>query len=315
MSTSDSPSKPNMSAPRFTQIPSFLRAPISRDYENLDIGLVGIPFDGALSNRAGARHGPREVRNASTMMRTTHHVTNVNPHENARVADVGDVDFNYLFDIQKTHDEIEAFIKEMHIEGVMPLSVGGDHSVSLPILRVLGADRPVALIHIDAHTDTWDEFQGSKFNHGSPFRRAVEEGLIDPKKTIQIGIRGAQNTPEGWEYSQQAGMRVVFIEELNRIGIDAVIKMARDLIGDTPMYFTFDVDALDPVYAPGTGTPEIGGLTTTDALDLIRGFRGMNYVGGDVVEVSPPYDVAQLTTMAAATIMYEILCNMSESVA
>jgi guanidinopropionase len=315
MSTSDSPSKPNMSAPRFTQIPSFLRAPISRDYKNLDIGLVGIPFDGALSNRAGARHGPREVRNASTMMRTTHHVTNVNPHENARVADVGDVDFNYLFDIQKTHDEIEAFIKEMHIEGVMPLSVGGDHSVSLPILRVLGADRPVALIHIDAHTDTWDEFQGSKFNHGSPFRRAVEEGLIDPKKTIQIGIRGAQNTPEGWEYSQQAGMRVVFIEELNRIGIDAVIKMARDLIGDTPMYFTFDVDALDPVYAPGTGTPEIGGLTTTDALDLIRGFRGMNYVGGDVVEVSPPYDVAQLTTMAAATIMYEILCNMSESVA
>ena len=314
MSTSDSPSKPNMSAPRFTQIPSFLRAPISRDYKNLDIGLVGIPFDGALSNRAGARHGPREVRNASTMMRTTHHVTNVNPHENARVADVGDVDFNYLFDIQKTHDEIEAFIKEMHIEGVMPLSVGGDHSVSLPILRVLGADRPVALIHIDAHTDTWDEFQGSKFNHGSPFRRAVEEGLIDPKKTIQIGIRGAQNTPEGWEYSQQAGMRVVFIEELNRIGIDAVIKMARDLIGDTPMYFTFDVDALDPVYAPGTGTPEIGGLTTTDALDLIRGFRGMNYVGGDVVEVSPPYDVAQLTTMAAATIMYEILCNMSESV-
>ena len=315
MSTSDSPSKPNMSAPRFTQIPSFLRTPISRDYKNLDIGLVGIPFDGALSNRAGARHGPREVRNASTMMRTTHHVTNVNPHENARVADVGDVDFNYLFDIQKTHDEIEAFIKEMHIEGVMPLSVGGDHSVSLPILRVLGADRPVALIHIDAHTDTWDEFQGSKFNHGSPFRRAVEEGLIDPKKTIQIGIRGAQNTPEGWEYSQQAGMRVVFIEELNRIGIDAVIKMARDLIGDTPMYFTFDVDALDPVYAPGTGTPEIGGLTTTDALDLIRGFRGMNYVGGDVVEVSPPYDVAQLTTMAAATIMYEILCNMSESVA
>ena len=315
MSTSASPSKPNMSAPRFTQIPSFLRAPISRDYKNLDIGLVGIPFDGALSNRAGARHGPREVRNASTMMRTTHHVTNVNPHENARVADVGDVDFNYLFDIQKTHDEIEAFIKEMHIEGVMPLSVGGDHSVSLPILRVLGADRPVALIHIDAHTDTWDEFQGSKFNHGSPFRRAVEEGLIDPKKTIQIGIRGAQNTPEGWEYSQQAGMRVVFIEELNRIGIDAVIKMARDLIGDTPMYFTFDVDALDPVYAPGTGTPEIGGLTTTDALDLIRGFRGMNYVGGDVVEVSPPYDVAQLTTMAAATIMYEILCNMSESVA
>lgn len=313
MSNSDFPSKPNMMAPRFTQIPSFLRAPMSRDYKNLDIGMVGIPFDGALTNRAGARHGPREVRNASSLMRTTHHVTNVNPHEIARIADVGDIDFHHLFDIKKTHDEIEAFIQEMHDEGVMPLSVGGDHSVSLPILRVLAAERPVALIHIDAHTDTWDEFQGSKFNHGSPFRRAVEEGLIDPKKTIQIGIRGAQSSPEGWEYSKQSGMRVVFIEELNQIGIDAVIKEARELIGDMPMYFTFDVDALDPVYAPGTGTPEVGGMTTAEALQLIRGFRGMNYIGGDVVEVSPPYDYAQLTTMAAATIMYEMLCNMSES--
>lgn len=306
------PNTPNMIAPRYTQIPSFLRAPMSRDFENLDIGIVGIAYDGALSNRAGARHGPREVRNASSLMRTTHHVTKVNPYANARIADVGDVDFNSVFDIEKTHAEITAFIKQMTDANVVPLSVGGDHSISLPILRSVAASGPVALIHIDAHTDTWDQFQGSKFNHGSPFRRATEEGLIDPTKTIQIGIRGAQNSPEGWEYSEKHGMRVMFIEEVQKVGIDEVIKEARALVGDMPVYLTFDIDSLDPVYAPGTGTPEIGGLTTSEAMTLIRGLRGLNYVGADVVEVSPPFDVGGLTSLTAATIMYEILCNMSE---
>lgn len=312
MTDKNFPNTPNMMAPRYTQIPSFLRAPMSRDFENLDIGIVGIAYDGALSNRAGARHGPREVRNASSLMRTTHHVTKVNPYANARIADVGDVDFNSVFDIEKTHAEITAFIKQMTDANVVPLSVGGDHSISLPILRSVAASGPVALIHIDAHTDTWDQFQGSKFNHGSPFRRATEEGLIDPTKTIQIGIRGAQNSPEGWEYSEKHGMRVMFIEEVQKVGIDEVIKEARALVGDMPVYLTFDIDSLDPVYAPGTGTPEIGGLTTSEAMTLIRGLRGLNYVGADVVEVSPPFDVGGLTSLTAATIMYEILCNMSE---
>ena len=312
MTDKNFPNTPNMMAPRYTQIPSFLRAPMSRDFENLDIGIVGIAYDGALSNRAGARHGPREVRNASSLMRTTHHVTKVNPYANARIADVGDVDFNSVFDIEKTHAEITAFIKQMTDANVVPLSVGGDHSISLPILRSVAASGPVALIHIDAHTDTWDQFQGSKFNHGSPFRRATEEGLIDPTKTIQIGIRGAQNSPEGWEYSEKHGMRVMFIEEVQKVGIDEVIKEARALVGDMPVYLTFDIDSLDPVYAPGTGTPEIGGLTTSESMTLIRGLRGLNYVGADVVEVSPPFDVGGLTSLTAATIMYEILCNMSE---
>ncbi|WP_293447847.1 agmatinase [Planktotalea sp.] len=251
---------------------------MSRDYQNLDIVIVGIPYDGALTNRAGARHGTREVRNALSMMRTTHHVTKVNPYENARIADVGDIDFNSVFDIEKTHAEISSFIKQMTDANVMPLSVGGDHSISLPILRSVAKNGPVALIHIDAHTDIWDQFQGSKFNHGSPFRRATEEGLIDPTKTIQIGIRGAQNLPEGWEYSENHGMRVMFIEEVQNVGIEAVVQEARLFVGDMPVYLTFDIDSLDPVYAPGTGTPEIGGLTTPEALALIRGLRGLNYV-------------------------------------
>lgn len=312
MSDPKYPDTPDMTAPRYTQIPSFLRAPMSRDFENLDIGMVGIAYDGALTNRAGARHGPREVRNASSMMRTTHHVTKVNPYENARIADVGDIPFNAVFDIEKTHTEISEFIKLMTDANVIPLSVGGDHSISLPILRSVAANGPVALIHVDAHTDTWDQFQGSKFNHGSPFRRATEEGLIDPKKTIQIGIRGAQNSPEGWEYSEKTGMRVMFIEEVQHRGIAAVAQEARSLIGNMPVYLTFDIDSLDPVYAPGTGTPEIGGLTTSEAMALIRGLRGLNYVGADVVEVSPPFDVGGLTSLTAATVMYEILCNLSE---
>lgn len=315
MSNPKFPGTPNMIAPRYSQIPSFLRATMSRDYQNLDIGIVGIPYDGALTNRAGARHGPREVRNASSMMRTTHHVTKVNPYENARIADVGDIEFNSVFDIEKTHAEISLFIKQMTDANVMPLSVGGDHSISLPILRSVAKNGPVALIHIDAHTDTWDQFQGSKFNHGSPFRRATEEGLIDPTKTIQIGIRGAQNSPEGWEYSENHGMRVMFIEEVQNIGIEAVVQEARALVGDMPVYLTFDIDSLDPVYAPGTGTPEIGGLSTPEALALIRGLRGLNYVGADVVEVSPPFDLGGLTSLTAATVLYEILCNLSEIVA
>jgi len=309
------PAIPDMFAPRYTQIATFMRTPLAQSLSDIDIGLVGIPYDGALTNRPGARHGPREVRNQSSLMRAINHVTRTNPYELCRVADVGDVNFTQVFDIEATHGEISEFIDQMVANQVLPLAVGGDHSVSLPVLRSLAKNGPVAMIHIDAHTDTWDSFQGSKFNHGAPFRRAVEENLIDPTRTIQIGIRGAQNISDGWDYSRDCGMRVIFIEEFLRSSVESVAQEARQLVGDMPVYLTFDIDSLDPVYAPGTGTPEIGGLNSHQALELVRGLRGLNYIGADLVEVSPPFDSSGITALTAATILYEILCNLAECLA
>jgi len=306
-----SPKTPDMTAPRYSGLATFMRAPIAETLENLDIAMLGIPYDGALTNRPGARHGPREVRNQSSLMRSINHATRIDPYALCSVADVGDVAFTSAFDIEASHLQIEEFVAEITQAGVLPLSCGGDHSVSLPILRAL-AKEPVALLHIDAHTDTWDSFQGSKFNHGAPFRRAHEEGLIDPKKTVQIGIRGAQNVSEGWDYSQSSGMRVMFIEEVREKGVPAIVEEARTVLGNGPVYLTFDIDSIDPAFAPGTGTPEIAGLTTAEALDLIRGFRHLDYVGADVVEVSPPFDVGGITSLTAATVMYEILCVLAE---
>ena len=295
------------------EIATFMRMPLAQNLDDADIGIFGVPYDGALTNRPGARHGPRAIRDQSSLIRAINHATRVNPFELARVRDLGDVPFSQLFDIEATHAEIAAFAGSVVAAGVLPLAIGGDHSVSLPLLRA-AAKEPVALIHIDAHTDTWDSFQGSKFNHGAPFRRAVEEGLIDPSKTIQIGIRGTQNISEGWDYSAASGMRVVFCEEVHERGPAALAEEARALVGNHPVYLTFDIDSLDPAYAPGTGTPEIGGLTTAQAQALLRGLRGLNYVGADLVEVSPPFDSAGLTAMAGAGLAYEILCLLAEKV-
>jgi guanidinopropionase len=196
--------------------------------------------------------------------------------------------------------------------GKLALTAGGDHSITYPIFQALAPREPIALVHIDAHTDTWDSFKGSKFTHGAPFRRAVEAGLLDPKRTIQIGIRGAQNSDEGWRYSLDHGMRVVFIEEFDELGPAAVAAEARRIVGDTPVYLSLDVDGLDPVFTPGTGTPEVGGLTTRETQALLRGLDGLNWVGGDVVEVSPPYDPSGNTALVAATLMYEILCLLAK---
>ena len=313
MSDYVSPGTPDMSAPRYSGLATFMRAPIAQTLEKIDIGMVGIPYDGALTNRPGARHGPREVRNQSSLMRAINHATRINPYLLCQVADVGDIPFESAFDIEKAHTEIFNFISAMVKADIIPLSCGGDHSVSLPILRAV-AKQPLALIHIDAHTDTWDSFQGSKFNHGAPFRRAHEEGLIDATKTVQIGIRGAQNISEGWDYSKSAGMRVMFVEEVQERGVDEIIKEARCIVGDTPVYLSFDIDSLDPAFAPGTGTPEIAGLTTSEAIALIRGFRNLNFVGADIVEVSPPFDSGGLTSMTGATVMYELLCVLAEAI-
>ncbi len=302
-----------MTAPRYSEIATFMRAPFTRDPTGIDIGLIGVPFDGGVTNRPGARHGPREMRNQSSLMRAIHHVSRVNPYELCTVADLGDVPFPRIYDLKGTLDDIAGFYRGLHAAGVAPLSAGGDHSITLPIFQAIAAERPVGMVHIDAHTDTWDEFLGSKFTHGAPFRRAVEEGLLDPKRTVQIGIRGAQNSDEGWTFSLETGMRVIFMEEFTELGVEAVIAEARRVVGDGPTYVSFDVDGLDPVYAPGTGTPEVGGLTTIEAQVLLRGLRGLDLVGGDVVEVAPPFDPSGNTALVGATMMYEILCLLAES--
>ena len=302
-----------MKQARFTGIPTFMRTPLVTDLSDLDIALVGIPYDGAVTNRPGARHGPQAIRAASTLMRSIHNVHKFSPYDLCRIGDIGDIELSRMYEHEHVVREIELQYQRLVEADVMPLSAGGDHSVTYPILKALGAKGPVALIHIDAHTDTWDEFSGSKFMHGTPFRRACEDGLIDPNRTIQIGIRGAQETSEGWDYSLEQGMRVVFMEEFTALGVKQVIDEARRLVGDHPTYISFDVDGLDPVYAPGTGTPEIGGLTTIEAMELLRGLRGLNLIGGDVVEVAPPFDPSGNTALVGATLMYEILCLLAEA--
>ncbi|SVB62762.1 uncharacterized protein METZ01_LOCUS215616 [marine metagenome] len=304
----------SMKDPRYMGIPTFMRTPYQIDPRGLDIALIGVPYDGGVTNRAGARHGPRDIRDKSSMMRSIHHVTKVNPYDLCSIADIGDVPFQEVFRHEKAVEDIEIFYRKIVEAKVIPLSAGGDHSITYPILKAIAKDQPVGLIHIDAHTDTWDEFQGSKFMHGTPFRRAHEDGLIDASRTIQIGIRGAQNTSEGWDYSLEQGMRVVFMEEFTKLGVDAVIHEALEVAVSGPTYLSFDVDGLDPVYTPGTGTPEIGGITTIEAQALLRGLRGLDFIGGDVVEVAPPFDPSGNTSLVGATLMYEILCLLAESV-
>lgn len=302
-----------MLAPRYMNIPSFMRAPVVDNPSEVDIALIGVPYDNAVTNRPGARHGPREVRNASTMMRTIHHVSRINPYEHARIGDLGDVPLPHLFDDAGVVGDIESFYRKVAAAGTTPLSIGGDHSITFPILKALGAEKLLGLVHIDAHTDTWDQFLNTKFSHGAPFRRAVEAGVLDPKRTIQIGIRGAQNADEGWRYAQEMGMRVVFIEELNERGCVTILDEVHRVVGDQPAYVTFDIDSLDPAFAPGTGTPEFGGLTPIQAQTLVRGLDGLNLIGADVVEVSPPFDHAGITALAGATMAYELLCILARA--
>ena len=298
--------------PRFTEIPTFMLAPIANLAET-DIALIGVPCDLGVTNRAGARHGPREIRNQSSLMRSFNMSTRINPYDLAKIADVGDVPIDNLFNLDEAIKEIEAFYTSVGAQGVIPLSAGGDHSITYPILKGLKKDEPFALIHVDAHTDTWAEFYGSKFHHGAPFRLATDEGIIDPTKTIQIGIRGGQNNLDGLNYSYDSGMRVVEMDEFTDLGVEAVIAEARKVVGDAPTYITFDVDGIDPVFTPGTGTPEVGGLTTVEALRLLRGLRGLNLIGGDVVEVAPPFDQTGNTALVGASMMFEILCLLAES--
>ncbi|MBT7663645.1 MAG: agmatinase, partial [Rhodospirillaceae bacterium] len=265
------------------------------------------------TNRPGARHGPREIRNQSSLIRRINQATGVCPYDLCQVADLGDAWIEKPYELEGALDEIAAFFGDVHDRGITPLSAGGDHSVTLPILRAVARDRPLGLVHFDAHCDTGDDYLGSKFHHGAPFRRAVEEGLLDPKRCIQIGIRGSLNDMDLWSFSHDQGMRVIYIEEFYELGVKGVIAEAQRVVGTGPAYLSFDVDGLDPVYAPGTGTPEVGGFSTLEAQLMLRGLAGLNFVGGDVVEVSPPFDPSGNTALVGATMMFEILCLLAQS--
>jgi guanidinopropionase len=302
-----------MKEPRYAELATFMRAPMAANLDNLDIGLIGVPTDLGVTNRPGARHGPREIRNSSSLMRAFNLGLRMNPYDLCRIADIGDVRFASRYDLKSQVDDIAVFYRAVHDAGVLPVTAGGDHFITYPIFKGIAADRPVGMIHIDAHTDTWGEVFGSKFTHAAPFRLAVEDGLLDPKRTIQIGIRGGQNQMDGIHFSESSGMRVVFMEEFAKRGVDYIIEEARRVVGDGPTYISFDVDGLDPVYTPGTGTPEIGGISTVDAQRLLHGLRGLNLVGGDVVEVAPPYDQTGNTALVGASLMFEILCLVADS--
>ena len=304
--------------PRFAGIATFMRLrhlALEQAAGSIDIGFVGVPWDGGTTNRPGARHGPRALREASTMMRQVHHATRVAPYELCRCADLGDVSVNPI-DVADTLARVERFYDAVAAAGITPISAGGDHLVSLPILHALGRARPLGMVHFDAHSDTWDRYFGdSRYTHGTPFRRAVEDGVLDPRRAVQIGIRGAMNDAEEKDWALDQGFRMIEIEEFHDLGPKGVVAEARRVVGDGPTYVSFDVDALDPVYAPGTGTPEVGGLTTHDCQVMLRGLRGLDLVGGDVVEVSPPFDVGGVTALAGATMMFEMLCLLAEAVA
>lgn len=294
-------------SPRFGQIATFMLLPAASTVADLDVALVGIPYDGGTSYRTGARFGPRAVREQSSLIRTWHPVLKVPPFERMRVADCGDVDVVPI-SIERTYDVITQRIDEITSAGAIPVSVGGDHSITLPILRsVARRHGPVGIVHFDAHPDTWDEYFGSKFFHGTPFRRAIEEGLIDPRRMIQVGIRGPLYGPEDFAFHDRHGIEVLRIEPIKEQGIAWAASRFERLRG-APVYCSFDIDAVDPAFAPATGTPEVGGLTSYEALALLRALQDLTLVGADVVEVSPPYDgPGQITALLAANILFEVV--------
>ncbi|MCB1883950.1 MAG: agmatinase [Geminicoccaceae bacterium] len=305
-----------MDLPRFAGAMTFMKLPLVEPGDpclaEVEIGIVGVPFDGGTSNRPGARHGPRALREASGMIRMVNQASGIRPFHEARCADLGDCPVNPV-SLDDSLEKIEGFYKDLAGRGVRPLTAGGDHLISLPVLRGIVGDRaPVGMVHFDAHTDLYDAYYGGyRYTHGTPFRRACEEGLLDPRRIVQIGIRGTAYDGADVEWGRANGVRIVMIEELADRGVDAVMAEARSIVGDAPTYVSFDIDGLDPSMAPGTGTPEIGGFTTREAQRMVRHLAGLDLVGADLVEVSPPFDQGGLTAWTGANIMFELLCVLA----
>lgn len=292
----------------FGGMPTLLDFPHSTDLSALDIALIGVPMDLGVTNRTGARFGPRALRTIERIGPFNHGLR-VTPGQRERIADIGDVPLSTRYSLSQSIADIEAEFRRIHATGTRTLAVGGDHSVTYPILKALGAEQPLGMIHIDAHCDTAGPFEGEKFHHGGPFRLAVLDGVLDPARCIQIGIRGSSEYL--WEFSEDSGMTVIHAETVDAIGIDAVLQQALAVIGDQPTYVTIDVDGIDPAYAPGTGTPEVGGLTPREVQRLLRGLAGSQIIGGDVVEVAPQYDPSPNTAHVGAQMLFEILSLMT----
>jgi agmatinase len=292
-----------------------MRLPHVEDPAGLDVAIVGVPFDGGTSYRTGARLGPREIRAQSSLIRPYSYFQKVAPFDELRVADVGDVDAPPT-SIEKAYAAIERSMDRILGAGSVPLAVGGDHSISLPILRAVARKHgPVGLVQFDAHIDTWDEYFGGKYFHGTPFRRAIEEGLIARGRFVQVGIRGPMYGEEDFDFHREHDITMIDIDRVKADGVDKVIEAVRTVLaGSSGVFVTFDIDGIDPAFAPGTGTPEVGGLTSHEAQRLIRGLAGLPIVGCDVVEVAPQFDgPSQITSLLAANLMFELLCVVAGS--
>jgi len=305
-----------MELPRFAGIPSFMRLPHldlnDRNINEVDFGLIGVPWDAGTTNRPGPRHGPRQMRDLSTMIRAMNGATRVKPFELANFADLGDAPVNPA-DIQDCMNRITEFYQKVKSKGIIPMTIGGDHLTSLPVLRALASKAPVGMIHFDAHTDLFESyFDGYKYTHGTPFRRAIEEGLLDPKRVIQIGIRGSMYDGADIEWGRLQGVTIIQIEELFERGIKDVMQQARDIVGNNETYCSYDIDFIDPTFAPGTGTPEVGGPNSFQALQVVRELSGVNLIGMDLVEVSPPFDQSGATSWLGISIVFEMLCILAQ---
>jgi guanidinopropionase len=302
--------------PRFAGIPTFMRLPAVAiaEADAVEIGLVGAPFDGATSNRPGTRHGPRQLRDLSTMIRLLNQATRVAPFHLARCADLGDAPVNPV-SVESTAERLTGFFRELKGKAILPLTAGGDHYISLPILRgLVGGDGPVGMIHFDAHSDLYPPYFGGFDSHGTPFRRAIEEGLLDPKRVVQIGLRGTSIDMSDIAFGEAHGVRMIMIEEFRALGVERVMAEARAIVGDRPTYVSFDIDVIDPSQAPGTGTPEVGGIFVHEAQAMLRKLMGLNVIGADLVEVSPPFDQTGNTAWVGVNLMFELLCVMADKV-
>ena len=293
---------------RFSGPATMMRLPTQATAEGLDAAFIGIPMDIGASNRSGTRLGPRQIRDESRMMRPFNMGTGARPFETMQVADIGDVPIN-TFNLAKTADIITEYYREVLKHDVVPLTLGGDHTLTYPVLRAVAEKHgPVALIHVDAHADTSDDMFGEPIAHGTPFRRAYDDGLLQNDKVWQIGLRGTGYSAEDWEWARDKGWTVVPAEECWHKSLSPLMADIRAKVGDAPVYLSYDIDSLDPAFAPGTGTVEVGGLTTIQGLEIVRGCKGLNVVGGDLVEVSPPYDPSGNTALIGANLLYEMLC-------
>ncbi|AHY48105.1 agmatinase: agmatinase (plasmid) [Rubrobacter radiotolerans] len=298
--------------PRFSGVRTFMRLPHVRDLPHSDVAIVGAPFDTGASFRAGARFGPEGIRSVSHLLRPYNPALEVSIFEWLSATDYGDIGVVPGY-IEESYERIERELSEIHRAGCVPVVLGGDHSIALPELRAAAAEHgPLALVQFDSHADTWDSYFGKGHNHGTPFRRAVEEGLVDTGRSVQVGMRGSLYAASDLDDSRELGFEVLTTDRVRELGLEETVARIRERVGESKVYLSFDVDFLDPAYAPGTGTPEIGGFTTREAQELLWGLSGARIVGADVVEVYPPYDPASITCLAAATVAYEVLSLIAQ---